>query len=117
MDRYRVQRFGFALLGLVTVIVVAPILLVIGAIAIRGFEAIDWGFLTSMPRDGMRAGGIFPAIVGTLWLTLGTALILYFEFSHQPRQLLFILVLYTVLTLGSLLFSRLTRLPAPRHPR
>mgnify|MGYP001036236219 CR=1 FL=1 len=74
MDRYRVQRFGFALLGLVTVIVVAPILLVIGAIAIRGFEAIDWGFLTSMPRDGMRAGGIFPAIVGTLWLTLGTAL-------------------------------------------
>ena len=27
-----------------------------------------------MPRDGMRAGGIFPAIVGTLYLTLGTAL-------------------------------------------
>jgi hypothetical protein len=52
-----------------------------------------------------------------LGLTLGAALILYFEFSHQPRQLLFILVLYTVLTLGSLLFSRLTRLPAPRHPR
>lgn len=74
MDRHRVQQLGFILLGLVAVIVVAPILLVIGAVAARGIGAIDWEFLTAMPRDGMRAGGIFPAIVGTLWLTLGTAL-------------------------------------------
>jgi phosphate transport system permease protein len=75
MDRYRVQRWGFILLGLVTVIVVVPILFVIGAIAVRGMGAIDWEFLSAMPRNGMRAGGIFPAIVGTLWLTLGTALV------------------------------------------
>ncbi|MBS3784451.1 MAG: phosphate ABC transporter permease PstA [Anaerolineae bacterium] len=75
IDRYQVQRFGFILLGLVAVIVVAPILIVIAAIAVRGIGAIDWQFLTAMPRDGMRAGGIFPAIVGTLWLTLGTALV------------------------------------------
>lgn len=62
------------MLGLVTLVVVAPILVVIGSIALRGIAAIDWVFLTGMPRDGMRAGGIFPAIVGTLWLTLGTAL-------------------------------------------
>jgi len=74
MDRCRVQRIGFIVLGVVTVLVVAPILLVIGAIAVRGIVAVDWGFLTQMPRDGMRAGGILPAIVGTLWLTLGTAL-------------------------------------------
>jgi len=74
MDRYQVQRIGFVILGLVAVIVVAPILVVIGAVAVRGIGAVDWGFLTQMPRDGMRAGGIFPAIVGTLWLTLGTAL-------------------------------------------
>jgi phosphate transport system permease protein len=74
MDRHLVQRLGFLLLGLVAVIVVLPILIVIGAIAVRGASAIDWEFLTAMPRDGMRAGGIFPAIVGTLWLTLGTAL-------------------------------------------
>lgn len=74
MDRYQVQRFGFLLLALLAVIVVAPILIVIAAITIRGIGAIDWQFLTAMPRDGMRAGGIFPAIVGTLWLTLGTAL-------------------------------------------
>jgi phosphate transport system permease protein len=75
MHRYRVQRIGFVLLGVVTVIVVAPILLVIVAIALRGIGAINWEFLTAMPRDGMRAGGVFPAIVGTLWLTLGTALV------------------------------------------
>jgi phosphate transport system permease protein len=74
MNRYWVQRIGFALLGLVALIVVLPILLVVGTIVVRGVGAIDWEFLTGMPRDGMKAGGIFPAIVGTLVLTLGTAL-------------------------------------------
>jgi phosphate transport system permease protein len=75
MHRYRVQRIGFVLLAVVTVMVVAPILFVIAAVAAKGTGAISWQFLTAMPRDGMRAGGIFPAIVGTLWLTLGTALV------------------------------------------
>jgi len=75
MDRYQIQRVGVVFLGLIAVIVVAPILLVIGSVAVKGLGAIDWTFLTAMPRDGMRAGGIFPAIVGTLWLTLGTALV------------------------------------------
>lgn len=74
MNRYWVQRIGFALLGLVALIVVLPILLVVGTIVVRGVGTIDWEFLTGMPRDGMKAGGIFPAIVGTLVLTLGTAL-------------------------------------------
>lgn len=73
MNRYQVQKVGFILLAVVAVIVVAPILVVIGAIAVRGIGAISWEFLTAMPREGMRAGGIFPAIVGTFWLTLGTA--------------------------------------------
>ena len=40
----------------------------------KGGSAISWEFLTGFPHDGMRAGGILPAIVGTLYLTLGTAL-------------------------------------------
>jgi phosphate transport system permease protein len=35
---------------------------------------ISWEFLTGMPENGMRSGGIYPAIIGTLYLTLGTAL-------------------------------------------
>jgi phosphate transport system permease protein len=75
MNRYLVQRVGFLLLGLATLVVVVPILLVIGVILLRGIGAISWEFLTAMPRDGMKAGGIFPAIVGTLLLILGTALV------------------------------------------
>ncbi len=74
MNRYLMQRAGFVLLGLAALAVVLPILLVIGIIVAQGARAISWEFLTAAPRDGMRAGGIFPAIVGTLLLTLGTAL-------------------------------------------
>jgi phosphate transport system permease protein len=74
MNRHLMQRVGFALLGLMALVVVLPILLVVGTIVARGIGAVDWEFLTAMPRDGMKAGGIFPAIVGTLILTLGTAL-------------------------------------------
>jgi phosphate transport system permease protein len=74
MNRYLVQRIGFVLLGLTALVVVAPILLVIGTIVVKGIGVISWEFLTAMPRGGMKAGGIFPAIVGTLLLTLGTAL-------------------------------------------
>jgi phosphate transport system permease protein len=74
MSRYLVQRLGFVLLGLTALIVVVPILFVVGSIVVQGTGAITWEFLTAMPRDGMKAGGIFPAIVGTLLLTLGTAL-------------------------------------------
>jgi len=73
MDRVWVQRAGFVLLGLAALVVVVPILLVIGTIAYRGIGAVNWEFLTAMPRDGMKAGGIFPAIVGTLILVVGTA--------------------------------------------
>ncbi len=74
MSRYLMQRLGFVLLGLTALVVVLPILFVVGSIVVQGMGAISWEFLTAMPRDGMKAGGIFPAIVGTLLLTLGTAL-------------------------------------------
>ncbi len=74
MRRTIIQRVGFVGLGLVGLIVVTPILLVVGSIVWRGIGAINWEFLTAMPREGMKAGGVFPAIVGTLILTLCTAL-------------------------------------------
>jgi len=74
MNRFLAQRIGVVLLVLTALVVVVPILLVIGIIVVRGMGAISWEFLAGMPRDGMKAGGIFPAIVGTLLLTIGTAL-------------------------------------------
>ena len=74
MDRFLAQRMGFIALVIVALIVVVPILIVIGTIFIRGMSVIDWTFLTEMPRNGMREGGILPAIIGTILLTLGTAI-------------------------------------------
>lgn len=54
---------------------VMPIVLIVVHIYSQGLPAISWEFLTGFPRDGMRAGGIFPALVGTIWLTVGTAVV------------------------------------------
>jgi phosphate transport system permease protein len=70
----RKERIGFGLLSLVATITVLPIVALIVYILILGLPAINWEFLTGFPRDGMRAGGILPAILGTLYLTLGTAI-------------------------------------------
>jgi len=75
MNRHLVQRLGFILLGVISLIVVLPILFVVGNIVVQGIGAINWEFLTAMPRNGMKEGGIFPAIVGTLLLVLGTAVV------------------------------------------
>ena len=39
-----------------------------GVMVVRGIGALSWSFLTTMPSQGMRTGGIFPALVGTLEL-------------------------------------------------
>ena len=62
------QRIAFAMLFMATLIIVVPALAVIGTIAVRGMGAVSWDFLTTMPAQGMRSGGIFPAIIGTLEL-------------------------------------------------
>ena len=64
----RREKFGFGMLLLATLLVVIPIAAIIVLIVAKGWGALSWEFLFAMPRDGMRAGGIFPAIVGTIYL-------------------------------------------------
>jgi phosphate transport system permease protein len=73
MSRQGYQKLGFAFLTFAAIIVVLPILVLVGYIILQGGSALSWEFITAMPRDGMRAGGVWPAIVGTVLLTLGTA--------------------------------------------
>lgn len=65
------QNIAFTVLGLSTLLVILPVGLVVGVIVKNGISAINISFLTEMPRSGMRAGGILPAIVGTFYLVLG----------------------------------------------
>ncbi len=75
MSRQTSQRIAFTLLTAAAVIVVVPIVLVILYIIVQGIGAINWEFLMAMPCHGMRQGGILPAIVGTVVLTFGTAIV------------------------------------------
>jgi phosphate transport system permease protein len=68
------QKIAFTILGLITLLVVAPIILIIYYVVSRGWSVISWEFLTAAPRSGMKEGGIFPAIVGTVLLIVGTML-------------------------------------------
>ncbi len=75
MSRQLTERLVFALLTVAAIATASPIVLVVGYIAVTGAPAVTWEFLSAAPYDGMRAGGIWPAIVGTVYLTLGTGLI------------------------------------------
>jgi phosphate transport system permease protein len=72
-NRHTVQRLGFAAITLMALLTVLPIIGTIIFILVKGGSAISWEFLSGFPHDGMRAGGILPAIIGTLYLTIGTA--------------------------------------------
>ncbi len=69
------QKIAFACcfaLSLCVVLVLASILLFI---IIKGIRVINWDFITQAPADGMTGGGIFPAIIGTLYLMAGSAIV------------------------------------------
>jgi phosphate transport system permease protein len=68
---YRTQNIAFFFLFLSTLLIVVPVGLIIIVIIQKGLPAINWQFLSDIPRQGMRAGGIFPAIIGTLYLVAG----------------------------------------------
>jgi phosphate transport system permease protein len=73
MNRAHVrQTVAFSVLGAVTLLVVAPILMTVAYVLVNGVKGVSWEFVTQAPRNGMREGGIFPAIVGTVLLIIGT---------------------------------------------
>ena len=74
ITRQQSQKVGFTLVRLISLFTVLPILGIVVYIIIKGGAHISWEFLTSMPSNGMRSGGILPAIVGTFYLMAGTAL-------------------------------------------
>jgi phosphate transport system permease protein len=68
------EKIASAVLFSSTMLVVLPVVLILAVIVVKGIGAISWEFLFSMPRNGMNAGGIFPAILGTLYLVAGAIL-------------------------------------------
>ncbi len=69
------QQAAFLLFRLAIGLVLGGLGAILAWIVIQGASAISWSFLTEPPREAMTQGGIFPAIVGTLYLTIGAILV------------------------------------------
>src|SRR3989304_8734983 len=71
--RFRINLFGSFFTGLTlfaTLIIFAILFVIIGNVVLHGHKIISWEFITQAPREGMTAGGIFPAIFGTVALVI-----------------------------------------------
>jgi phosphate transport system permease protein len=75
LSRHHTERIVFAVIGFAAIATAVPIVVIVGSIFFSGAEAVSWQFLLEMPRDGMRSGGIWPAIIGTFYLVVGTGFI------------------------------------------
>lgn len=90
-----IQVVMFNTIRLVSFIVILFLFFMLGYILKEGFSALSWEFISEMPRDEMTAGGIFPAIMGTFYLMIGSAVIsipigvvtaIYLtEYARNPR--------------------------------
>lgn len=69
------QKIVFGAVRLSSAVVVASLFAIIFFIFAKGWSAINWEFLTQAPRNAMTEGGIFPAILGTFYLTIGAILV------------------------------------------
>jgi phosphate transport system permease protein len=69
------QQAAFSLLIAATAIVIIPVIVIIVEIVFNGAGAISWNFLSQPPLQAGKAGGIFPAILGTFYLMLGTIIV------------------------------------------
>lgn len=68
------EKVGFVSLGVAAIIVLSILGIILYDISAKGIRVISWEFLTQPPRRGMTEGGIFPALVGTLYVSLITIL-------------------------------------------
>ena len=68
VQNQRVQRLYRTLFLMMTLLLILPVLLILGTLVVKGGSMISIDFLFTAPTDGMTAGGLFPALFGTVWL-------------------------------------------------
>ncbi len=75
--RYIKQSLAFFIIRASAMLIILALFAIIGLIIYNGWSVISWTFLTKMPFNSMTEGGIFPAILGTFYLTGGAVLIAF----------------------------------------
>lgn len=89
------RLLGFSILGL--------LIALLGFIVYNGAGVLSWEFLSEFPTEGMTSGGIFPAIVGTICLVIGSMLLAFplgtmsaiymVEYAHKAKVAGFIRIM------------------------
>lgn len=64
----RAEQLAKILLLMMTVLLILPVGIILAILISKGAPALSWELLTTEPTNGMTAGGIFPALLGTVWL-------------------------------------------------
>jgi phosphate transport system permease protein len=97
------------LTALCALVIVSAVVFVMATIIIGGKDTLSWEFLTSSPTEGMTAGGIFPAIIGTALLVIimsiagvpiGTVTAIYLSEYAGTRSVLARAIRFAVNTLA-----------------
>ena len=97
--------------GLSALIIVVIVVTILISIIAGGWSSLSWSFLTEAPREGMMEGGIFPAIIGTVFMTLlmsimavplGTITAIYLAEYAKPTSIFARGIRFAVNTLASI---------------
>ncbi|MGM0409908.1 MAG: phosphate ABC transporter permease PstA [Bacillota bacterium] len=73
-SRHIKQKIYFSLFGITLLMALSVLALIIYFVFSRGIGVISWEFIFSSPKNGMTEGGIFPAILGSFYLVIGSIL-------------------------------------------
>lgn len=71
------QHIAFGLFRLLSAVIVAVLFIILAFIIVKGISVLNWDFITTAPTDGMKGGGVWPAIVGTFYLMIGSAIVAF----------------------------------------
>lgn len=71
------ERIAFGLFRVLSGVIVTILFIILAFIIIKGVGVLNWDFITTPPTDGMKGGGIWPAIVGTFYLMVGSAIVAF----------------------------------------
>ncbi|MGB1375263.1 MAG: phosphate ABC transporter permease PstA [Rhodothermales bacterium] len=70
LSNYRTERRYRLMLFSMTAMLVLPVLIILGILVLKGAPMISWEFLFEFPRRGMTEGGIYPALLGTIFIVV-----------------------------------------------
>jgi len=66
--RQRNEIIAKCVFGVMASLLIAPLLLIVGYLVYEALPILSWDFLVTNPEGGMRRGGIWSALLGTVYL-------------------------------------------------